>query len=189
MFVLIFLCVVPPATSFLIDVSTSNPPKAGTFITDSHYNALLNLFMQETQSRQNLEKYVIQLNQKMTEMAKDVASTKTKVGVLEKTPSNADLQEAFRGLKNSSEMMKQAYGALLLEHSNLKREVNAVTQRNNQLQIEVDGLKQLKTIVPLQSLANVTYFTVHLEKEIQNTNSMVNKVLSDGNARKQDLLH
>ena len=188
MFILIFLCVVPPATSFLIDVSTPIPPKAGTFITDSHYNALLNLFMQETQSRQNLEKYVIQLNQKMTEMAKDVASTKTKVGVLEKTPSNADLQESFRGLKNSSEIIKQAYDALLLEHSNLKREVNAVTQRNNQLQIEVDGLKQLKTIVPLQSLANVNNFTVHLEKEIQNTNSMVNKVLSDGNARKQDFI-
>ena len=31
-------------------------------------------------------------------------------------------------------------------------------------------------------------FTVHLEKEIQNTNSMVNKVLSDGNARKQDFI-
>ena len=84
--------------------------------------------------------------------------------------------------------MKQAYDALLLEHSNLKRDVNAVTQRNNQLQIEVDGLKQLRTIVPLQSLANVNNCTVHLEKEIQNTNSMVNKVLSDGNARKQDFI-
>jgi hypothetical protein len=160
----------------------------GTFITDGHYNALLNLFTQEAQSRQNLEKYVIQLNQRMTEMAKDVASTKTKVGVLEKTSSNADLQEAFHALTNSSEIMKQAYDKLLLEHSNLKREVNVVTQRNNQLQIEVDSLKQLKTIVPLQSLANVNNFTVHLEKEIQNTNNMVNKVISDGNARKQDFI-
>jgi hypothetical protein len=127
MFVLVFLCVLSPVTSFLIDVSTPNPPKVGTFITDGHYNALLNLFIQETQSRQNLEKYVNQLNQKMTEMANDVASTKTKVGVLEKTNYNADLQEAFRGLKNSSELMKQAYDALLLEHSNFKREVNVVT--------------------------------------------------------------
>ena len=188
MFVLIFLCVLPPATSFLIDVSTPNPPKAGTFITDGHYSALLNLFMQETQSRQNLEKYVIQLNQKMTEMAKDVASTRTKVGVLEKTNYNANLQEAFRALKNSSEIIKQAYDTLLLEHNNLKREVNVVTQRNNQLQIEVDSLKQLKTIVHLQSLANVNNFTVHLEKEIQSTDSIVNKVLSDGNARKQDFI-
>ena len=31
-------------------------------------------------------------------------------------------------------------------------------------------------------------FTAHLEKEIQNTNSIVNKVLSDGNARKQDFI-
>ena len=122
----------------------------------------------------------------MTEMAKDVASTKTKVGVLEKANSNADLQEAFRAL--SSEIMKQAYNSPLLEHSNLKREVNVVTQSNNQLQIEVDRLKQLKTIVPLQSLANVNNFTVHLEKEIQNTNSIVNKVLSDENARKQDFI-
>jgi len=91
MFVLIFLCVLPPPTSFLIDVSTPIPPQAGTFITDRHYNALMDFLMQERQSRQNLEKYVIQLNQKMTEMAKDVASTKTKVGVLEKTNSNADL--------------------------------------------------------------------------------------------------
>jgi deoxyhypusine synthase len=188
MFVLIFLCVLSPVTSFIIDVSTPNPPKAGTFITDGHYNALLNLFIQETQSRQNLEKYVNQLNQKMTEMANDVASTKTKVGVLEKTNYNAVLQEAFRGLKNSSELMKQAYDALLLEHSNLKREVNVVTQRNNQLQIEVDSLKQLKSIVPLQSLANVNNFTVHLEKEIQSTNSIVNKAMSDGNARKQDFI-
>jgi hypothetical protein len=188
MFVLIFLCVLSPVTSFIIDVSTPNPPKAGTFITDGHYNALLNLFIQETQSRQNLEKYVNQLNQKMTEMANDVASTKTKVGVLEKTNYNADLQEALRGLKNSSELMKQAYDALLLEHNNLKREVNVVTQRNNQLQIEVDSLKQLKSIVPLQSLANVNNVTVHLEKEIQNTNNIVNKVMSDGNARKQDFI-
>ena len=188
MLVLILLCVLTPAASFLIDVSTPIPPKAGTFITDGHYNALMDLFIQERQSRQNLEKYVIQLNQRMTEMAKDVASTKTKVGVLEKTNSNADLQEAFRALKNSSEIMKQAYDNLLLEHNNLKLEVNIVTQRNNQFQIEIDNLKQLKTSVPLQSLANVNNFTVHLEKEIQNTNSIVNKVLSDGNARKQDCI-
>jgi regulator of replication initiation timing len=74
-------------------------------------------------------------------------------------------------------MMKQAYDKLLLEHSNLKSEVNVVTQRNNKLQIEVDSLKQLKTIVPLQSLANMNNFTVHLEKEIQSTNSIVNKAL------------
>ena len=121
MFALVFLCVLPPAASFLIDVSTPNPPKAGTLITDEHYNVLMDLYIQERKSRQNLEKYVIQLNQRMTEMAKDVASTKTKVGVLEKTNSNADLQEAFRALKNNSEIMKQAYDALLLEHKNLKR--------------------------------------------------------------------
>ena len=112
----------------------------------------------------------------MTEMAKDFASTKTKVGVLEKANFNADLQEVFRTLKNNSEIMKQAYDDLLLEQINLKREVDVVTQRNNQLQIEVDSLKQLKTIVPLQSFANVNNFTVHLGKEIQNTNSIVNKV-------------
>ena len=188
MFFLVFLCALSPATSFLIDVSTPFPPRNGTFITDHHYNELMDLFIEERQSRQNLEKYVIQLNQRMTEMAKDVASTKTKVGVLEKAKSNVDLQEAIHALKNSSEIMKQAYDALLLEHSNLKREVNVVTQRNNQLQIEVDILKQLKTIVSLQSLANVNNFTVHLEKEIQSTNSIVNKVLCDGNARKQDFM-
>jgi hypothetical protein len=180
------MCVLSAVTSFLIDVSTPNPPNVGRLISDGHYNALMDLFFQERHSRKNLERYVIQLNQKMTEMAKDVASTKTKVGVLEKANSNADLQEAFRAL--SSEIMKQAYNSPLLEHSNLKREVNVVTQSNNQLQIEVDRLKQLKTIVPLQSLANVNNFTVHLEKEIQNTNSIVNKVLSDENARKQDFI-
>jgi hypothetical protein len=183
MFVSVFMCVLSAATFFLIDASTPNPPKVGTIITDDHYNALLNLLMQETQSRQNLEKYVNQLNQKMTEMANDVASTKTKVGVLEKTNSNPDLQEASR-----CEIMKQAYNSLLLEHSNLKREVNVVTQRNNQLQFEVDYLKQLKTILQLQSLANVNNFTIYLEKEIQSTNSIVNKVLCDGNARKQDFI-
>ena len=185
MFVLVLLCVLPPATSFLIDVSTPNPPKAGTLITDEHYNVLMDLFIQERHSRQNIEKYVIQLNQKMTEMAKDVASTKTKVGVLEKTNYNADLQEA---LKNNSEIMKHAYDKLLLEHNNLRQEVNVVTQRNSQLQMEVDSLKQLLTIVPFKSLANLNNFTVHLEKEIQSTNSMVNKVLSDGNVRKQDFI-
>jgi len=34
----------------------------------------------------------------------------------------------------------------------------------------------------------VNNFTVHLEKEIQSTNSIVNKILSDGNARKQDFI-
>jgi len=34
----------------------------------------------------------------------------------------------------------------------------------------------------------VNNFTAHLEKEIQNTNSIVNKVLVDGNARKQDFI-
>jgi hypothetical protein len=77
MFVLIFLCVLSPATSFLIGVSTPIPPKAGPFITDEHYNLLMDFGMQERKSRQNREKYVIQLNQRMTEMAKDVASTKT----------------------------------------------------------------------------------------------------------------
>lgn len=180
MLVFVFLCVLPPATSFLIDVSTPIPLKAGTSIND--------LFIEERNSRQNLEKYVIHLNQRMTEMAKDVISTKTKVGVLEKTHYNADLQEAFRALQNSSEIMKQGYAALLLEHNNLKREVNVVTQKNNQLQIEVDSLKELQTIVPLQRLANLDNFTVHLEKEIQSTNSVVKKVMFDANARKQDFI-
>ena len=158
MFLLVFLCVLSPATSFLIDVSTPNHPRAGTFITDHHYNALMDLFIEEKQSRQNLEKYVIQLNQWMTEMTKEVASTKIKVGVLEKTSSNVDLQEAFRALKTSSEIMKQSYDALLLEHSNLKREDNVVTQRHNQLQIDVGSLTQLKAIVPLQSLARKQKF-------------------------------
>ena len=121
-------------------------------------------------------------------MAKDFATTKTKVGVIEKANFNADLQEVFRTLKNNSEIMKQAYDKLLLEHSNLKSEVNVVTQRNNKLQIEVDSLKQLKTTVPVQTLANMNNFTVYLQKEIQSTNSIVNKVLSDGNARKQDFI-
>jgi hypothetical protein len=103
--------------------------------------------------------------------------------VLEKTNSYADLQEASR-----CEIMKQAYNSLLLEHNNIKREVNVVTERNNQLQLEVDYLKQLKTILPLHSIANANNFTVHLEKEIQSTNSMVNKILSDENARKQDCI-
>jgi hypothetical protein len=84
MILLVFMCALSPATSFLIDVSTPIPPKAETLITDGHYNVLLDFFMQERKSRQNLEKYVIQLNQKMTEMAKDVASTKTKVESLRK---------------------------------------------------------------------------------------------------------
>ena len=91
MFVMIFLCVLPTAKYFLIDVSTPIPTKANTLITDGHYNALMDFLMQERQSRQNLEKYVIQLNPKMTEMVKDVASTKTKVGVLEKSPSYVNL--------------------------------------------------------------------------------------------------
>jgi regulator of replication initiation timing len=72
-----------------------------------------------------------------------------------------DLQEAIHALKNSSEIMKQAYDALLLEHSNLKREVNVVTQRNNQLQIEVDSLKQLQTIVPLQSCEREQFYSTN----------------------------
>ena len=98
------------------------------------------------------------------------------------------MQEAFRALKNSNDIVNQAYDKLLLEHSNLRREVNVFTQRNNQLQIKVDSLKQSKTIVPLQSLANVNNFTIHIEKEIQNTNSIGNKVLSGGNARTQDFI-
>jgi hypothetical protein len=129
----------------------------------------MDLFIEERQSRQHLEKYVIQLNQRMTEMAKEVASTKTKVGVLEKTPSNVNLQKAFRALKNSSEIMKQSYDALLLEHSNLKREDNVVTQRHNQLQIDVDSLKQLKTIVPLQCLARKQDFIALMNVTISDT--------------------
>lgn len=189
MLCVVLLIFVAPVFSFLLETST---PKqvigGGSFLTDEHYNVLMDMLIQERKSRRSLEQYVVQLNQKMSSAENDILKTKSELGVLQITQSQHDLVNMIIGLQHQANVTDDKYDKLLLENANLKRELDVLKHEVNELRSDVNGLKSLKSVVQMQSVQHLNNITNHLEQEIQNTNDKVSILVSDATARKQDFI-
>lgn len=183
------LLFIAPVVSFLFETST---PKqvigGGSFLTDEHYNVLMDMLIQERKSRRSLEQYVGQLNQKISSAENDILNTRSEVGILQNTQSQQDLMNMFIVLKNKTEVTNDKYDKLLLDHTNLQRELNVTKQKAYELQNEVNELKSLKSVTQMHSVQHLNNVTKHLQQEIQNTNNHINVLESDATARKQDFI-
>ncbi|CAG2195231.1 unnamed protein product [Mytilus edulis] len=183
-FILLFFC----CDGFLID--TTNPPGTGQFMTDKHYKTLMDLFIEERQSRIHLEDFVTQLQ-------KEHVQTQTALGnkLHELNKENNTLEQYVKELKNKTEVLENRLLDVESENIQLKLELNdlqkshsALNNKVHYFDTEIQSLKQLKSVSDLHAVLRISNQTYHLEQELKNTQSQIVVLQSSDNARKQDFL-
>lgn len=177
----LFLFISLPVSPFSLVTKPSNRT-LGNYITDAHYNVLLDLFNLERKARLNLEKYVIQLNERLSEIEKDSEHTQLKLNNIMSSQVKQEWKEEVTLLKNQTDAISETCGQLFIDYKNLKIDFNIIKQQTQKLQNEVVDLKYLKSVAQLQTVDTLNNVTKRLEKEIQNTNDNVEQLVSDVNA-------
>ncbi|XP_063418190.1 uncharacterized protein LOC134700978 [Mytilus trossulus] len=182
----LFLLISLPVYPFSIETRPSNQT-LGNYITDAHYNVLLDLFNLERQARLNLEKYVIRLNEKFSKMEKVSEHTQSKLINIEKSQIKQEWKEEVTLLKNQTDAISETCGQLLIDYEILKKDFTFIKQQVQKLQNEVVDLKYLKSVAQLQTVDTLNNVTKRLEKEIQHTNDNFEVLVSEANkAHKKD---
>ncbi|XP_052085594.1 uncharacterized protein LOC127723138 [Mytilus californianus] len=182
----LFLLISLPVYPFSIVARLSNQT-LGNYITDAHYNVVLDLFNLERQARLNLEKYVIRLNERLSEMEKDSERTQSKLNNIMSSQVKQEWKEEVTLLKNQTDAISETCGQLFIDYKNLKKDFNIIKQQTQKLQNEVVDLKYLKSVAQLQNVDTLNNVTKRLEKEIQHTNDNIELLVSDSNtAHKKD---
>lgn len=192
MFLLIFVSFLKFSDSFLLDDKTQQPPTVGSFLTDSHYNTLMDMIYQERQSRLHLEKYVTQLHKRLLDEEIQSKAIQSKVEILERKQCSCELIE--KG-KNTTDILASNYISLLTDYisllddyNKLKLELTNVSRRTNHFETDLNALKNMKSVSQLQYIHNITLDVINVGKKLQETNNMVNVLMFDDMARKQDFL-
>ncbi|CAG2210172.1 unnamed protein product [Mytilus edulis] len=160
----LFLLISLPVYPFSIEARPSNQT-LGNYITDAHYNVLLDLFNLERQARLNLEKYVIRLNEKFSKMEKDSERTQSKLNNFEKSQVKQEWKEEVTALKNQTDAISITCGQFFIDYENLKKDFNIIKQQTQKLQDEVVDLKYLKSVAQLQTVDTLNNVTKRLRRK------------------------
>ena len=185
MFLLIFVSFLKFSDSFLLDDKTQQPPTDGSFLTDSHYNTLMDMMYQERQSRLHLEQYVTQLHKRLSDEEIQSKALISKVEILERKQCSCELIEK---VQNTTDISASNYTSLLTDFNKLKLELTNVSRRTNHLETDLNVLKNMKSVSQLQYIYNISLDVINVGKKLQETNNKVNVLMSDDMARKQDFL-
>ena len=185
MFLLIFVSFLKFSDSFLLDDKTQQPPTVGSFLTDSHYNTLMDMIYQERQSRLHFEKNVTQLHKRLSDGEIQRKTLKSKVEILERKQCSCELIEKGQ---NTTDILASNYTSLLDDYNKLKLEFTNVSRRTSHLETDLNVLKNMKSVSQLQYIHNITLNVINVGKKLQETNNKVNVLMSDDMARKQDFL-
>ena len=185
MFLLIFVSFLKFSDSFVLDDKTQQPPTVGSFLTDSHYNTLMDMIYQERQSRLHLEKYVTHLHKRLSDGEIQSKALQSKVEILERKQGSCELIEK---VQNTTDILASNYTSLLTDYNKLKLEFTNVSRRTNHLETDLNVLKNIKSVSQLQYIHNITLNVINVGKKLQETNNKVNVLMSDDMARKQDFL-
>lgn len=185
MFLLTFASFLKLSASFLLDDKTQQPPTDGSFLTDTHYNTLMDMIYQERQSRLHLEQYVTQLNKRLSDEEIQSKVLQSKVEILERKECSCELIEK---LQNKTDIVSLSYTNLLEDYNKLKLEFNNVSRRTDHFETDLNVLKNMKSVSQLQYIHNITLDVINVGRKLQETNNKVNVLMSDDVARKQDFL-
>ncbi|VDI12525.1 Hypothetical predicted protein [Mytilus galloprovincialis] len=122
---------------FLLDDRTSLATTSGPLLSDQHYNFLINLIMNERQTRAKLEQLVVRLEQEFLATQQGVTDIYHK-----SSNNNATLEQQTKNwnvlyakcinLENDNSLMRSNLNALRTDHTNQKRKLHEnVRTRSN----------------------------------------------------------
>ncbi|CAG2254789.1 NOA1 [Mytilus edulis] len=183
-------------------------------ITDKHYNFLLDMLIEERQSRRNLEVFI-------TKLQSDVSHLQlcgcTGTSITSPVNNTAALETKFKTLNSKFEKLENEYSVVVnrsiqlenelfdlknlklnslqkdletlkVQSTQLKSDYSLVVNKSDQLESELQEVKQLKSVSDLQIVLNLQKQANDLSQEIGQTNNRQRAIISDNNARKQDFL-
>ena len=172
----------------LLDTLTKAPVTSSSFLTDAHFNILMDLLHDERQSRVKLENYVNDLRQELTLTKQEVRMNDQ----IRKDCSGTIQQHLFEGINKTIydkyESLKSNYVFLKMKYDNLQEHYTSLNNKSNQFEHELTLFKHLKVVSDLQSVAKLQNNTQHLELELRKTNNKVSSLTNDGTSRKQDFI-
>lgn len=183
-------------------------------ITDKHYNFLLDMLIEERQSRRNLEVFITKLQSdvshlqlcgctgtSITSPINNTAALETKLNTLnskfEKLENehsavvnrSIQLENELLDLKNLKlNSMQKDLETLKVQSTQLKSDYSLVVNKSDQLESVLQEVKQLKSVSDLQIVLKLQTQANDLSQEIGQTNNRQRAIISDNNARKQDFL-
>ncbi|XP_071172096.1 uncharacterized protein [Mytilus edulis] len=171
--VLLLSCVLSVSSAFLLDSSTSLPPKNG-LMTDDHYETLFRFFLDERKTRMQLQQYVLNLEAKFDTLAQQC-----------NTCQSVSNQPPMTKPKNETEELEAKYQELTSKFESMKlkleQELASTQNKTSMLEHEVINLKQVKSIDQLQTLSNV-------KQKVQTLTADIQSVIVSNQARSQDLI-
>jgi len=172
----------------LLDTLKKAPVTSSSFLTDTHFNMLMDLLHDERQSRVKLENYVNDLRQELTLTKQEVRMNNQ----IRKDCNGTIQQHLLEGINktiyNKYESLKSNYVSLKMKYDNLHDHYTTLNNKSDQFERELTLLKHLKVVSDLQSVAKLQNKTQHLELELRKTNNKVSSLTNDGTSRKQDFI-
>ena len=167
--------------SFLLNDKTTRPGTYnGAFLTDSHYNTLMDMIYQERQSRLRLEQYVTKVHERMFAVEQENEIMKAKINLLEnKTYACSDI--ILQNLQNETNLLAVNYQVVLKEQINISKRTLAVER-------DVNAIKNANSISESKQINNSTSDCSQLTHELHILKGDVNDLKLDSIARKQDFI-
>lgn len=182
MVVLLLLCFVT-SQGFLLDGSTPLP-KAGTVMTDSHFSMLLNLLVDERNSREQLEQIVKQNQQEIANINEKFSHCNcNKQDVNVNVINNKTAQ-----LEYKVDVLQQTVHSVQVINAQIQLKQILTENSSRRLEKDITGLKQLQSVSDLQTILVLQNKTNNIEMKQQQTENTLQSVLSSANARSQDFL-
>lgn len=168
--------------SFLLNDKTTRPgTNNGAFLTDSHYNTLMDMIYQERQSRLRLEQYVKTVHERMFAVEQENEIMKAKINLLEnKTYACSDI--ILHNLQNETDLLAVNYALVSKEQIGLSK-------RTLEVERDIIATKNvLSSFSELKQINNSTADCLQLTQDLHILKSDVNELKLDSIARKQDFI-
>lgn len=163
------------------------PSTPSTPISDTHYNFLLDLLIEERQARKTLETYV---TRDFTKLQEDVAKLK-QCGCLNSVVPNSissGIDNRTEALENELRDVKDELVYLKSKYTNLVSVYASTISKTSELEQELNVLKGLKIFADLSAVANIQNQTNNITLELKATKDKQLDLISEANARKQDFI-
>lgn len=170
------------SSAFLLDGSTKSP-QAEIGMSDSHFTTLMTLFLEERKSREQLQNFVLRLQQELTSKVDSVCNCDCKGSDLTDQLNNKTHQ-----LQSELDLIQKNFNALQLKCTRLDKRLSTTEITTGRLQHDIDGLKQLKSVTDLQAVSNLENRTNHIEVKVQSTEQSIQTIVSSANARSQKII-
>ncbi|XP_063398954.1 uncharacterized protein LOC134683577 [Mytilus trossulus] len=170
------------SSGFLLDGNTKSP-QAEIGMSESHFTTLMTLFLEERKSREQLQTFVLRLEQELTRKVDSAGNCNCK------GPDKTDqFNNDTNRLQTELDFLRKDFNALQLHCEQLDKRQSTTENTTERLQHDIDGLKQLKGVADLQAVFNLANKTNHLEVKVQNTEQSIQTIMSSANARSQDII-